>query len=380
MIDAVVVGAGPAGSVAATCLAREGARVLLVDRAAFPRAKLCGDSLNPGALRLLDRLQLADRVRARGLRIDGMVLTGASGAAVRGRYPTERPGLSICRQDLDARLLDGAAAAGVQVQERVAVRAPLVDNSGSQPVVRGVVIAGRDGRALRVPAPVTIAADGRRSTLAFALGLARHPAKPRRWAVGGYFEGVHSVSSFGEMHVRDGHYFGVAPVPGTLTNGCLVTASARGFHDPSALLISTLRTDPIVGERFTNARLAGDVRVLGPLAVDARAAGVPGLLLAGDAAGTIDPMTGDGLRFAIAGAMLAARAALTMLEYPERPGHEWLANERRRILAGKERVDRLFRATVDSRAAIDFCTRLARIWPSPFQRLIRYAGDVDRAT
>ena len=65
--DVLVVGAGPSGATAATVLARAGARVCLIDRAAFPRPKLCGDTLNPGALAILRRLDLAGCVEPRGL-------------------------------------------------------------------------------------------------------------------------------------------------------------------------------------------------------------------------------------------------------------------------------------------------------------------------
>src|ERR1700758_904172 len=87
MIDVLIVGAGPAGSVAATVLARAGARVRLVDRAAFPREKLCGDTLNPGTLALLRRLGMAEEAERLGLRVDGMRVTGEGGVSVEGRYP-----------------------------------------------------------------------------------------------------------------------------------------------------------------------------------------------------------------------------------------------------------------------------------------------------
>ena len=79
------------------------------------------------------------------------------------------------------------------------------------------------GATVRLPAAVTIAADGRRSSLAFALGLARQPARPRRWAIGAYYEGVDGLAGIGEMHIRAGHYIGVAPLPGGVANVCLVS-------------------------------------------------------------------------------------------------------------------------------------------------------------
>ncbi len=71
-----------------------------------------------------------------------------------------------------------------------------------------------------------IAADGRYSRVARALGLSRSARRPRRWAIGGYFQDVAGTTSFGEMHVRAGRYIGVAPLPGGLTNACVVTPSS----------------------------------------------------------------------------------------------------------------------------------------------------------
>src|SRR5262245_52212958 len=97
MHDVIVTGAGPAGCVAAIVLARAGARVLLIDRARFPRDKLCGDTVNPGALTVLRRLEL-DAAEP-GLRITGMIVTGPGGVRVDGRYPGGVTGRSILRRD-----------------------------------------------------------------------------------------------------------------------------------------------------------------------------------------------------------------------------------------------------------------------------------------
>src|SRR3954465_4429877 len=102
---------------------------------------------------------------------------GRGGAGGGGR------GLALLRRVLDASLVDAAVAAGARVEQRALVRAPLLEETGRHARVRGVVIAGADGRDVRIPAPLVIAADGRRSRIAFALGLARHPIRPRRWAI-----------------------------------------------------------------------------------------------------------------------------------------------------------------------------------------------------
>src|SRR6185369_13404206 len=112
MDDVLIVGAGPAGAVAAIVLARAGARVRLVDRAAFPRDKLCGDTVNPGALTRLARLGVAGDIHARGLAVDGMLVTGEHGVAIEGRYPAGVHGRAIIRRELDSLLLQHALAAG----------------------------------------------------------------------------------------------------------------------------------------------------------------------------------------------------------------------------------------------------------------------------
>ena len=385
MIDVLIVGAGPAGSVAGAILARAGARVRIVDRATFPRDKLCGDTLNPGALARLEALGLAAGIDERSLRVDGMRVTGERGVTIEGRYPDGLSGRALTRRDLDWLLLQQAVAAGCQFEPGVTVRRPIIDGQRPTPSVGGAVV-GADGRESPMTARVTIAADGRHSTIAFGLGLARHPPRPRRWAIGAYFEYFLPATvgrlTFGEMHVRRGHYIGVAPVPGGLTNVCLVKPSFAGdatLGDPASALTRALAGDPLLRDRAAGARLVASPIVLGPLAVDVRDAAIDGLLLAGDAAGFIDPMTGDGLRFATYGGELAAAAALRALARGWSGVHASLAAERRRAFGAKWRFNRALRALVASPRAIDAAALGARIAPAVLRGAIARAGDCSAA-
>ena len=404
----MIVGGGPAGSCAGLLLARAGARVTIVDRATFPRDKLCGDTVNPGALARLRALGIAGEVEATGLRVDGMLLTGERGVAIEGRYPDGVSGRAILRRDLDWILLQRAIAAGCQVEQGVAVRGAAVDESAGAPRVTGVSLGG--SRQVSLSAPIVIAADGRHSTLAFGLGLARHPRRPRRWAIGAYYEGFHAAAAssgrdqvaigsasgrpepdsrapddalsepatLGEMHVRRGRYIGVAQVPGGLTNVCIVRASGPAdpdLADPRALLIRELARDPVLRERAAGARLVAAPVVLGPLAVDAVPLAIDGLLVAGDAAGFIDPMTGDGLRFAVRGGEIAAAAALDVLAHGWSGVHARLAATRASEFGGKWRFNRALRALVASPRAVDAATLGARVAPAVFRAIIAHAGD-----
>jgi flavin-dependent dehydrogenase len=118
--------------------------------------------------------------------------------------------------------------------------------------------------------------------------------------------------------------------------------------------------------------------VLGPLAIDSRAAGCPGLLLAGDAAGFVDPMTGDGLRFALSGGELAACAALRELASGV-PEWRRLGAERARQFSTKWRINRTLRATVGSSRALRLAALVARNWPGSVEYLIGVAGDISLA-
>jgi flavin-dependent dehydrogenase len=385
--DVVIVGAGPAGAIAGLLLARAGARVRIVDRATFPRDKLCGDTVNPGALARLHALGVADAVEAHGLRVDGMIVSGERSVRIEGRYPRGRWGRAIVRRDLDWLLLRAAIEAGCRFDSGVRVRGAVLGGPNAAARVVGIKVDGRDGREVALPAPIVIAADGRRSTIAFGLGLARHPASPRRWAIGAYFEqfaplalpsGNDAGSIAGEMHIRRGRYIGVAPVPGGLTNVCLVRPS-RGadpdLADAAALLMRELARDALLADRAAGARLVTQPVVLGPLAVDVAPASLDGLILAGDAAGFIDPMTGDGLRFAIRGAELAAAAALDALARGWSGVHPRLAAARTREFAGKWRFNRALRALVASPPAVDAAALAARLMPGALRAVIAHAGD-----
>jgi flavin-dependent dehydrogenase len=376
--DVLVVGAGPAGAIAALILARAGVRVRVIDRSTFPRDKLCGDSLNPGAMALLSRHGLAGVVEARGLPVEGMWLTGPGGIGVAGTYPRGLIGRSLRRSELDVLLISAAERAGAMVELGVRVRGPLTTGDGRPPRVSGVTVSSSSGAVRERRARVILAADGRRSTIATALGLVRQPRRPRRWALGAYYEGVDGLTNRGEMHVRSGRYLGVAPVPNGLTNVCLVVPEMRAraaMRAPAVAIDAAVTADDALRERFRGARRISEVRVLGPLAADAHVAGVPGLLLAGDAAGFIDPITGDGMRIAMRGAELAAAAAQLALAGAV-DAHGELALERAREFSTKLRVNRLLRAVVARPATLIGASALARLAPSVFQELIAYSGDV----
>jgi flavin-dependent dehydrogenase len=376
VIDALIVGAGPAGSAAAITLARAGARVRLIDRMRFPREKLCGDTVNPGAVAILRRLGVAAEVEARGLPVAGWLVTGEHGVSVEVRYPRGARGVAISRRDLDRILLRAAAAAGAEIEECVSARGAIVADGH----VSGAVLAWADRRGEQ-RAGVTIAADGRGSALAFGLGLARYATRPRRWAIGVYLEGARVGPDIGRMHIRRNRYVGVAAIPGGLVRVCLVEPNPA-WRDaaPERILLGALGTEAALAAELAGARVIGRPSVLGPLAVDAAGMAIDGLLIAGDAAGFVDPMTGDGLRFALRGGELAAEAALEALASGWNGVHARLSARRGREFGGKRRFDRAVRGLVSSPWLISAAAVGARVAPGILRAVVARAGDCAAAS
>jgi menaquinone-9 beta-reductase len=379
--DVLVAGAGPAGAAAALVLAQAGLQVTIFDRARFPRHKLCGDTLNPGTIAHLRRLAPTDDLVAGAVRIDGMRLTGPGRADVTAIYPRGLAGAAITRQVFDARLLDAAVRAGASFEEGVTVLRPLLDERSDRAgrCLVGLTVKTAGGTLTDVNAPVVIAADGRGSALASAAGLSATPATPRRWAIGAYYRDADVSPSLGEMHVRRDHYVGVAPVPGDLANVILVVPSAAARAAGAGLaglLDACLRADAKLAPRFHRARQLGRPVVLGPLGVNAPHPGCEGLLLAGDAAGFIDPITGDGMRFAVLGGELAALSAIEALDRGWNGLVERLAAARRRAFGPKQRFNRALRLLTASPAAIAALSVGAPLLSPFLRRLILVAGDV----
>ena len=359
--DAVVVGAGPAGSATALGLARAGALVLLVDRARFPRDKPCSEYLSPAATPLLERLHpsLVPAIeRASPGRLFGMRVVGPDGQSAVGRFDSlvghraPRPyGFAVPRTVLDTLLVRAAAETGVVIEEGTQVEELLYD----QGAVGGVVVrrAGEE-RSQALRARIVVGADGLRSVVARRLGLRRR-SPPARLAFTAHFTGVDAVGDVGEMHVGHQGYVGLGPIGAGATTTALVLPAAAARPRAAALrnpatLVSALERFPGLRGRFAHARMVRDVLVTGPFAQWSRRSVAPGggALLVGDAADFFDPFTGQGLYSALRGAELAVE---TILAAARDPAHRTgplsarslapYATARRRAFAGKWILERL---------------------------------------
>ncbi|MFI5338886.1 MAG: NAD(P)/FAD-dependent oxidoreductase [Candidatus Methylomirabilales bacterium] len=318
MWDAIVAGAGPAGCTAAVLLAREGLRVVLLDKSAAPPSKVCGEYLSPGCLRILNRIGALQPVREAGARpLSGMVIHTAAGRSLRATYPGGKalgfPGthaLAIRRDRLDPILLDLALKTGIEYVPHFQVCDLLRESE------RIVGVRGRHrGRASALRGRLIIGADGRNSVVARRLGTVRRHPWLDKVALVGYAAGVRRAEDVGEIFLGSDRYCILNPIGQDLTNIGLVI-NRREFHrptDPAGFLREAGATLPGLGDRLTRARLVAPTRCLGPLAHHATRVAAPGALLVGDAAGFLDPFTGEGIHAALRSAELAVESALPVL-------------------------------------------------------------------
>ena len=346
--DVLVIGGGPGGAATAAHAARAGLRVLLVDRAVFPRPKPCAEYLSPEASRDLDGLGVREAVEAAGAeRLHGFRLVSDDGASVCGRFAGAHPfipyrpfGYALPRAVLDSIVLDAARAAGAEVREGVALER-LVSERG---MVRGAVVRSAGGTS-EVRADAVVGADGLNSLVARQLGLAR-AGRPLRIALVAHLAGMRGMSDLGEMFASRGWYVGFAPIGGGLVNAAMVVPRADTAtigHDAAAWFLAKLRTVPEVARRLEGARIARDVMIAGPFARHARTACAQGALLVGDAADFYDPFTGEGIFAALRGGRLAADALVHALSRGAATRQALLpyARARRREFMGKWVLERV---------------------------------------
>jgi flavin-dependent dehydrogenase len=314
-LDVLVAGAGPAGSATAALLARAGARVALVDRAAFPRDKACSEYMSPEAVRILDRLGVVDSLEAAGAQpLVGTAVTASRGSRLQGEFaraghpPFRATGLSVARRILDAELVEAAGRAGADVRERTTLEEVLYDRGA----VSGAVLRGPDGGSRAVRARLTVGADGLRSVVARRLGRRRH-GWLRRVAFVAHLDGVEGLEASAEMHVGTRGYVGLNPLGGGRANVTLVVPAeraraARGRAE--AFYLEGLREFPGVSWRVEHSRIARQVMATGPFAAWSGRVTADGAALVGDAADFFDPFTGEGIYCALRGAELLSAAVL----------------------------------------------------------------------
>ncbi|MFD5692790.1 geranylgeranyl reductase family protein [Streptomyces rubiginosohelvolus] len=332
----IVVGAGPAGSSAAYHLARAGVDVILLEKARFPREKVCGDGLTPRAVHQLIRMGVditaPGWTRSRGMRwVAGKHRVHIEWPAL-GRYPDF--GLSRSRHDFDDILARHAVVAGARLYSGWKAERPLTDRAGR---VTGVA-ASSDSPDVPEPvdfrAPVVIAADGASARLALALGLERDPRRQIATAARRYYRSPERsreeyLELWADLRFPDGGpylpgYGWIFPMGDGRVNVGLGALPHRrhGKADLRATLDQWLARTPQEWElREENAE--GPVRSAAlPLGFNRHPLYARGLLLVGDSGGMVSPWNGEGIAQAMEAGEVAAETAALALAHAQGPRRE----------------------------------------------------------
>ncbi len=322
MHDVIVVGAGPGGATAAYFLAQQGIEVLLLDKATFPRDKTCGDGVLPRALDVFRDMGLLSDLERLGARLERVTAFAAGGRELSVPLPRrgDWPGyaLVVPRYRLDHALLERARSVGAQFVGNGHV----VDVRPAEK--HSVVVADVENRRVEYYARLVVIATGASTALLKTIGLLK--TQPRTaLAVRAYYDNVAGLTDGLELHFADIHlpgYAWVFPTSPTSANvgaGCFPGGWGKPAAPPKPSLHTFLTRNARTRSMLRAARMTGSAKGF-PLRIDFARAPThgEGVLLVGEAAGLVNPISGDGIDLAAETGRIAAEHIPRLLKSGDR--------------------------------------------------------------
>ncbi len=320
----VIIGLGPAGCAASMVLSKNNIPHLIVDKAVFPRDKVCGDALSGKVIQQLNRL---DDTLISSMHTDNAAFIGSWGvkfAAPNGKFidipfkpntsVTDSPaGYISKRVDFDHFLVKQLNPEFAEIcQDTELLKAEHNDKGVS-------LLLKKNDAEITIQTSLVIAADGDRSVINRQLGSIKK--EPDHYAAGirGYYKGVKGFheKNFIELHFMEEvlpGYLWIFPLPNGMANigvGMLSSSVSKNKVDLKKAMLKAIDENPTIRERFKGAELVGKIQGWGlPLGTKKRKISGNNFMLTGDAASLIDPFTGEGIGNAITSGVQAGEMAV----------------------------------------------------------------------
>lgn len=319
-VDVLVVGAGPAGAVAASILARKGFRVLVVERLAFPR-HVIGESLLPRCLDLLGEAGLLGAVERRGYEVKHGATFVRAGKTQRFAFRDNLPGdaayaYQVPRDDFDQTLATAAFASGADVRFGAGVRSVTMREEGSATMADVVLFDEHTEREVNVSARFVLDASGPARVLAKAFGLEEPSDILARTAMYTHVEGDRRPSddTAGDIFITlhpAGAWLWIIPFSNGRTSVGVVAEPHlfEGRGSPAERFWELVRGEPAAADRLGRARQALPIHVLRGWSTRTRRLSGKGYAIAGNAGDFLDPVFSSGVMFALESGSLAAHLA-----------------------------------------------------------------------
>jgi geranylgeranyl reductase family protein len=327
-VNVLIAGAGPAGTSMSLFLSRKKIPHLIIDKAIFPRDKICGDALSGKVMDVLKKLDGNIPAEIDSSKENFTGSYGVKFAAPNGKFidiPFKKdlsalaqpPGFISKRVDFDHYLFRKIDRNYATVMENCAVKDLIKKNTGVECLLE------QEGKTIRVFTKMIVGAEGDRSVVAKKFSSIQKDDSHYCAGLRAYYKGV---TGFHEMHFIELHflkellpgYLWIFPLPNGEANvgvGMLSKEVGRRKINLKKVMLEAIANNPTIKNRFANAHLDGDIKGWGlPLGSKKRKISGDNFLLLGDAASLIDPFTGEGIGNAMVSGMIAAHHVSQSLE------------------------------------------------------------------
>ena len=318
--DCIVVGGGPGGSTAAAILSKKGKRVLLLEKEKFPRDKTCGDAISGKSLAVLEELGLVGAVeKADHGEISGVLFSSPNGTVASIPFGKSREHIGkgyTCRRQVYDNLLFQNAKKGCDVMEGMAATALVKENGKTA----GVKAKGMDGKEYEFRGKMVIGADSVNSMVAREIRGADVDPAHTCVAYRAYYSGIGGMAGCLEIHfvksIMPG-YFWIFPLENGIANvgvGMMMEDMKKHGTDLGKAMEDITLNNPLFKERFANAKMVSPLKAWQlPFGSKKRKVHSENVLLVGDAAGLVDPFSGEGIGNAMLSGKIAAEVAYEAL-------------------------------------------------------------------